>query len=72
MLCPLGHDAEELLIEIGYQPTAMLEVAVAVLVRTARCLHYAIQSHESTDNQLSHVLPSVSVAGTAACRPTQQ
>ena len=55
-LCgPLGHDRGELLIEVGHQPPAVPEAAVAVLVGAAGRLHDAIQRQEGSDNQLSHV-----------------
>ena len=55
-LCgPPGHDRGELLIEVGHQPPAVPEAAVAVLVGAAGRLHDAIQSQEGSHNQLSHV-----------------
>jgi hypothetical protein len=53
---PLGHDPEKPLVEIGYQPAPVPEATVAILVGTARCLHDAVQGHEGTHNQVSHVL----------------
>jgi hypothetical protein len=54
----LGHDVGELLVKIRNQPPAVRETAFAVLVGTARRLHYAVQSQESSRYQLAHVFKS--------------
>jgi hypothetical protein len=55
---PLGHDLEELVVEEGYQPAAVREGAVAILIRAAGCLHDTVQRQKGAYNEFAH-MPSL-------------
>jgi hypothetical protein len=63
----LVHEGAGRLVEVRYEPPAVLEAAAAILVRPSRSLHHAVEGHKGGHHQLGHNLP-LSVVGNVLVR----